>query len=308
MRAIEDRLVFIANAPKEMEAIPIGERVGPKQPVRFENRLGGVAGNAALVATVNRIQTHLVAVQARDEAEPCRQLARKSGLTPHITERDDEDAAISVSYPYPNGHVGVRALLVQRCRPITLDELMPHRALLGRARALVVGPLPIESDRDGAGTLNLLKRLPGLAPRAHCALEPHLSLIRDPCFPEVASLYRYVQMNADESHNLPVAGSLPDRIAYLRDVLGDEIDIAITNAGHRGLTWSDGREWPITPIAVSVVSDVGAGDAFCTAWVIARAFFGAEAAAALDYALRAVAASISRSGTLAPFLAPAVIG
>jgi sugar/nucleoside kinase (ribokinase family) len=302
----EGGLVFISNAPHDMEAVPVGEPVGVKHPVRFVSRLGGVGGNGALVAATNRLQAHLIAVQSRDEAESCRRLARESGLVPHFTERDGDEAARSVSYP--DGDGGGHKLLVQRCRPITRDELTPNHGLLRRAGALVVGPMPTRGVAGkGDETVDLLKSLPALAPQAYLALEVHPDLVGDARFLEVAALYDYVQMNAAEAERLPVTGGLESRFAYLRNELGADKDFTVTNGGGRGLLSADGLILPVVPAVVPVVSDVGAGDVLCTAWVIARVFYRADAAAALAYALEATAATISRAGPIAPFPVPAAV-
>jgi sugar/nucleoside kinase (ribokinase family) len=292
-------LVFLANIPLELNAIPLGQRVGSKLPVDFDPRVGGVGANGAPVVAANSIQAHLLGVQSSALAELCRRLAEKAGLVPHLTERDDDDAAITVSYPSENG--GSRKLLVQRCRPMTPPEVAPFRSILDHARALVVGPIPIEGGQAGAETVGLLTALPDLAPHAYCAIQPHPRLIGDPRFAQVIRRYHYVQMNGTEANELPVTGSLRERIAHCRDLVGEDIDFAFTNGARRGWTSADGQYFPIDPITVAVASDIGAGDVFCTAWVIARAFFGADAGAALDYALRAAATVIAQNGAIAPF-------
>ena len=303
-RMRKDRLVVLANTPVELNAIFDGRRVGAKQPVQFEFGIGGAGGNGAPVAGANGIRADLIAVQSRAQAEPCRQQVGERGMTGHIVARDSADAAITVSYP--NGHAGKKQLLVQRCPPITQDELTPFLPILDQACLFIVGPMQIINGPKGAETLNLLKSLPEMAPRAYCAIQPHPSMIADARFAEVASRYRSVQINGDESKILPCSGGVRDRIAYLRDLLGENTDITITNGARRGWMWSDGQYWAIDPISVDVASDLGAGDVFCFAMSIARAYYGANVPSALNYALRQVATIISRSGAVAPFPAQAV--
>jgi sugar/nucleoside kinase (ribokinase family) len=280
-----------------MEPIPEGKPVAHKHPVTFVERLGGPGANGVPVARANGLHPHLIAVQSREDADRCRRLARACGLTPDIIERGDpDDRALTLGLP--NGQPGARDLLVQRCKPIRLVELARYLDLLGAANALLVGPIPVEGDDPQ--TVDLLKRLPGLAPRADCALAPHATLPGHHRFGEIASRYDSVHMNLREAEQLPVSGPRADRVAYLRRLLGEDTDIAITNGPDPGLLWSDRHEWPIHPVPIQVVSEVGAGDAFCTAWTIARALFRADAATALHYAAHAVAAVISRSGTVAP--------
>jgi sugar/nucleoside kinase (ribokinase family) len=153
---------------------------------------------------------------------------------------------------------------------------------------------------DDGETLEMIKHAPALAPQAYHALIPHPTLVAHERFPEVAAPYDYVQMNAAEARALAPTDDINELALCLRRGLGEGKEFAITNGSRPGLLWADGAWWLITPPAVEVVSDVGSGDLFCTAWVIARGLRRAGAQPALTYALSATAAAIG-GGRVRPF-------
>ncbi len=127
-----------------------------------------------------------------------------------------------------------------------------------------------------------------MAPRSYRVLMPHPTLIAHADFPWVARMFHDNQMNAAEVNLLdPATDNLVVLADRLLDLVGEDHDLAITNGDQVGRLRADGQWWPIVPAPVETTSDVGAGDMFGMAWVIARRFFHAGAPEALDYALRA---------------------
>ena len=108
-------------------------------------------------------------------------------------------------------------------------------------------------------------------------------------------------MNAAEANLVaPSSGNLVALADRLLDLLGEDHELAITNGDQVGRLWADGQWLPIVPAPVETTSDVGAGDTFGTAWVVARRFFRCGVPEVLDYALRA-AASFLVEGRAIPY-------
>ncbi len=299
--ATDGSLVYVAGAPLDLTVVPSGPANGSKHPVRIEIGLGGVGGNGSPVALVNGICCHLISPQGNGPlGELCRSLAVKKGLIPHLVPRPEEDPAISVSVP-SGCKPGARDLYIQRLGPPRLSELAPLAGVIGAAKALIVGPMPISSGAEGAETIAMLCGLADMAPDSYCALTPHPSLITHADFARVARRFRYIQMNAAEANLLdPALENLVALGDRLLDLLGEDHEMAITNGDQVGRLWADGQWWPIVPAPVKTTSDVGAGDTFGTAWVVARRFFTCDVSEALDYALRA-AASFLVEGRAIPY-------
>ena len=128
---------------------------------------------------------------------------------------------------------------------------------------------------------------------------PHPNQVKHESFAEVARLYDYVQMNAMEAALLdPHVADLEKLALRLRWLLEEKVEFAITNGGDgEGLLWAqdNGRfGWhKIRPEQVRVLSDVGAGDTWGSAYLISRRFFAENAANACAWAGQTVARSIS---------------
>jgi sugar/nucleoside kinase (ribokinase family) len=294
-------LVYVAGAPLDLTVVPSGSVNGSKHPARIGVGLGGVGGNGSPVALVNRIRCHLISPQGHGPlGELCRSLAIKKGLIPHMISRLEEDPAISVSVP-SGCKPGARDLYIQRLGPPRLSELAPLADVIGAAHALIVGPMPIASGAAGAETIAMLCGLADMAPDSDRALTPHPSLIIHADFARVARRFPYIQMNAAEANLVaPLSSNLVTLADRLLDLLGEDHELAITNGDQVGRFWADGQWRPIVPAPVETTSDVGAGDTFGTAWVVARRFFTCDVPEALDYALRATA-SFLVEGRVIPY-------
>src|SRR5271157_1235114 len=299
--ATDGSLVYVAGAPLDLTVVPSGPANGSKHPARIGVGLGGVGSNGSPVALVNGIRCHLISPQGHGPlGELCRSLAIKKGLIPHLIPRLEEDPAISVSVP-GGCKPGARDLYIQRLGPPRLSELAPLAGVIGAAKALIVGPMPISSGAEGAETIAMLCGLADMAPDSYCALTPHPSLITHADFARVARRFLYIQMNAAEANLVaPSSRNLVTLADRLLDLLGEDHELAITNGDQVGRLWADGQWWPIVPAPVKTTSDVGAGDTFGTAWVVARRFFTCDVSEALDYALRA-AASFLVEGRAIPY-------
>jgi sugar/nucleoside kinase (ribokinase family) len=294
--------VYVASAPLDLTVVPNGQANGSKHPARIEVGLGGVGGNGSPVALVNGIRCHLISPQGQGPlGELCRSLAIKKGLFPHLIPRHEEDPAISVSIPSASGtRPGARELYIQRLGPPRPCELVPFADVIGAAQALIVGPMPIADGAEGTETVAMLCGLADMAPHGYRALTPHPSLITHAEFARVAWRFRYIQMNAAEASL--VAPSCINLVALADrwlDLLGEDHELAITNGDQVGHLWADGQWWPIVPAPVETTSDVGAGDTFGTAWVVARRFFRRGVPEALDYALRAAASFLVEGRAIA---------
>lgn len=283
-------LAFISSAQIDVIAEPMGGNSSAKSPAKIKFKLGGPAGNGAKVCVENNIASGVVAVQRGGIfTAHVKRLAARSGLVPFLKQRSG-DPALSVATP--NGRPGAFNLLVQRQPPILPAELTGNRArAIECARSLIVGPMHTDAQAH-----KLHRRISKLSRENYRALLPHPSLIGDSRFPMICRQYDYVQMNATEARHLDAStndlAELALRLRHIRDGRGD---LAITNGREPGYMWADGRWWSINPIPVSTVNDVGAGDVFCTAWVVARQVFDADARSALDYAVRCAAAAIANS-------------
>jgi hypothetical protein len=289
-------LMFVANAPLDVTVVPKGAGNGSKHPAEIGVGLGGIGGNASHVALINQIVCHLITTQGKGLlGELCRPLAIEKGLIPHLIQRPEEDLAISVSVP--SGRTpGARDLHIQRLGPPRLTELASFADVLRTVQAVIVGPMPIASGSEGAATIAMLCGLADLAPESYRALTPHPSLIVHADFPLVARMFDFIPMNAAEASLLnPATGNLVVLADRLLALLGEDHELAITNCDQVGRLWADGQWWPIVPTPVETTSDVGAGDVFGTAWVVARRFFQAGVLGALDYALRAAASFLAKA-------------
>jgi sugar/nucleoside kinase (ribokinase family) len=294
-------LVYVAGAPLDLTVVPSGLANGAKHPARIEVGLGGVGGNGSPVLLINGIRCHLISPQGQGPlGELCRSLAIKKGLIPHLIPRPEEDPAISVSVP-SGPRLGARDLYIQRLGPPRPCELVPLADVIGAADALIVGPMPIAGGVEGEETIAMLCGLADMAPDGYRALTPHPSLITHADFARVARRFSFIQMNGAEASLVsPSSCNLLVLADRWLELLGENHELAITNGDQVGRLWADGRWWPIVPAPVETTSDVGAGDTFGTAWVVARRFFRCGVPEALDYALRA-AASFLAEGRAIPY-------
>jgi sugar/nucleoside kinase (ribokinase family) len=284
------KLVYNVGAPVDIYVEPLGQKSGAKRPARITFKLGGAAGNGAPVPVANHLPTGMVAAQpAGFLSECCQQLALTRGLQPFIIERNGDEGAITVGLP--NGRPGAMDLYIQRAGRLTASDLTGAASVaICSAQALINGPMIANSD----DLVKFYERIADLAPDAYRAFIPHPSLVGHDTFAAVARTHTYCQMNAAEAQLLdPTTSDVAKHALRLLFLLGEEREFAITNGRNRGYLWADGRWWTVDPPQVQVASDVGAGDVFVTAWVIARHFYKANAKAALNYALRATAAAIS---------------
>jgi len=162
-----------------------------------------------------------------------------------------------------------------------IDAIMTLR----NARAVIAGPLADGDGNADSYAPGLLPHLADLACDAYRALRPPRWLVAHPGFAQIASRFDYVQLSCDEARLLGSgaidAGVLAQR---LRQVQGNGGECAVTDFSGEGVLWADGRWWTIPPIGSGSVDEAAANDAFCTAWVVARRFLAADAAAALQFA------------------------
>lgn len=295
----------VSNTPIDIVARELGPRSGSKQEARFDIALGGMAGNAASVVRACGLAGGIVGVQG-PLAGPCRGLAEQAGLVPYIHERRAGCSALTVARPSGLGaSAGVGAgtgdyeLMVQRMEPITRAEIGDEAlAAMRSADFVVVGPMPATCG----AALDLLAFVPEVA--KHCALMAHPTLVVHPRFGELAELYGFVQMNFEEAR--PLAGGSDAAYtvcAAVREALVDKPEFAITNAGRQGWLRSAGLWYGIHPKSVRIVDDIGAGDKFAMAYLIARWTFGAAVEVARDYAVEVAAAGVA--GAPIPAFGPA---
>ena len=259
------------SAPQiDIKDEPLGPRLGAKRPTRITCRLGGCASHGGCVAVANGIDCGVLGPQAAGHwADVCRDLARRDGLQPLIVEREGVPCGMTIAHP--NGD-GTLDLDVQRMAPLTGAELAEFTEdAATRPRSVFVGPALVDED-----SRNLHAAITRLA--SSRALMAHPSLLRhNQQFSEIGKLYAYVQMNYAEACILDEStcdiAKLGCRARFL---LGDQVDFAITNGPKRGLLWAEGRWYIIEPCVVrTVVSDIGAGDVWGAAFMIARWYFDA---------------------------------
>jgi hypothetical protein len=165
---------------------------------------------------------------------------------------------------------------------------------LRTADALIVGPLA----PDDANTPGLFPVLADLASRAYRALRPPRELIAHPGFAQVARRFQFIQIDRQAARALGAGatdlGILAQALGRLQ---GDHGEFAITAFAGCGLLRAEGRWWEIEPVGLGGLDEARAGTAFCTAWVVARRFFGAPASRALAYARSAAAAAVTPRST-----------
>ena len=195
---------------------------------------------------------------------------------------------------------GLNELYVQRC-PLFQRDVAEFMDVFRSSRIAIVGPMAVPD----ADTRAMMTDVAGASEFA--ALVPHPDLLRSAdFFAEVAASFDYVQMNASEARGLfseAAEGILPLAVK-LRALLGSEIEFAITNGAQTGVLGArDGHLHDISPPPVQAISDVGAGDAFLAAYVIARVIRGqsfvAACAAATTLAAERVAGEFARSPAMA---------
>jgi sugar/nucleoside kinase (ribokinase family) len=294
-------LVYVAGAPLDLTVVPSGPENGSKHPARIEMGLGGAAGNGSPAALVNGIACHLISPLGHGPlGEVSRSLAVEKGLIPHFITRPEGEPAISVSIP-SGRKPGARDLYIQRLCPPRLRELAPFGDVIAAAHALIVGPMPVADGAEGEATIAMLCGLAEMASEGYRALIPHPTFTAHSRFAEVARQFTYLQVNADEARVLaPAIDDLTALGDRWLDLLGEDRELAITNGDRVGHLWVDGEWWPIVPAPVETMSDVGAGDIFGSAWVVARGFFRAGVPAALDYAVH-TAATFLAGGQALPY-------
>lgn len=293
LRAGAPPLMYVTSLPIDLCVEPLGPLVGAKRAARITNRLGGPAGNGAPVALANGIRCGVIGVQAPGLGVAwSRKLANDLGLVPYVSARRGDCLGLSVISP--TDRPGEKEIASQRCRPITLTDISAAGlAALRAAEGLVIGPMAVAHPEIPTTII----RLAQLAPNAYRALLPHPSLVCHPMFAEVARQFDYVQMNLAEARLTGSPDASVDAIVpRLHDLLAGDVEFAITNGGALGYLWADHHPWAIKPFHVEIMEDVGGGDIFCSAWVVARQFFHLRAKPALRFALIAAAAGMRRLG------------
>lgn len=279
----------ISNTPIDVRDTPLGKRIGSKRPAAIDLRLGGMGVNGGQVFVANQISCGIIGTQAAGMlAALCRELALGVGLEPLIVERQGSRGALTVAIK--NGVPGAHDLDVQREPPLTISELA---GLVKRAASLpttaFVGPMQMQE-----ATMQFHGLVASLT--SHRALMVHPSLLSDPrLFSRVGQVYGFVQMNHAEACVLDKStkdiAKLACRVRYL---LGEETEFAITCGDRRGLLWADHRWLWIDPPSVRrVVSDIGAGDVWGSAFVLGRWHFDATVKDAAEYAREVAGAWIS---------------
>lgn len=284
----QPRLMFVSNVPPDIRVTRTGTANGAKTPAKIEFSLGGTAGNGAPVALANGITCGVAGVQAAGfPAGWTRQLASAHGLVPFLTERQVNDPAVTVATE--NGKPGTFDLFVQRMSAPAVHEVSPAaRGAIIAAHAVLVGPMPIAT-----ATCALFRFAARLS--QYAAMIPHPTLTsRASTFAKVGKLFDYVQLNLAEAQLLdPAVSDLPRLACRVRFLLGESVEFAITNGDQRGLLWAEGHWFEIVPPPVTAVSDIGAGDAFASAYIIARRFLRVGPRKGLDYAIRVASAVVS---------------
>ena len=163
-------------------------------------------------------------------------------------------------------------------------------ATLRNSDALIVGPL----SPDDANSPGLLPHMADLARGAYRALRPPRELIVHPAFAQVARRFQFIQMSHQEARALGAGASDIGILARrLRGLQGDPGEFAITAFTSHGLLWADNVWREIEPIECDAQSESIAAAVFCTAWVVARRFRGADATQALAFARGAAAVAVS---------------
>lgn len=280
-------MLYIANVPLDIVVRPQGEKAGVKRSASISVGLGGPAGNGGPVCLANGVATSVIGVQGGGwPAKVCRHLLRTAGLSSYIVERTPDPGAMTVAMPGESP--GSFELSVQRLSPPTESELSRALHRFPGCRLICVGPM-----EDSAGSEALHFSVTDLP--VFSAMTAHSSLLKQPeRFHRIGSLYKYVQMNLDEARLLDPTVSDLERIACkVRFLLGDRTEFAITNGPDQGLLWADSAWHPIRPVRLAAIaSDIGAGDCWGAAYLIARRFHAATVDAALAYAGRAVAAKL----------------
>jgi len=184
-------------------------------------------------------------------------------------------------------------LTKQYYEPAACRRMIDAITALHKAHAVIAGPLA-DGDGDGDADANsypsgLLPHLADLAHGAYRALRPPRWLVAHPGFAQVARRFDYVQLSQGQARLLG-SGAMDGGVLAqrLRQVQGEGGECAVTAFPGQGVLWAEGRWWPIPPIATGPVDvdEAAATDAFCTAWVVARRFYAAGAAAAVQFAAR----------------------
>jgi sugar/nucleoside kinase (ribokinase family) len=224
----------------------------------------------------------VVCIQGTPWIPLIRQMMEAAGIRPYIIPRPGEGAALTVGVP--NGKPGAVDLWVQRLTPnLRLAELNDEIvAALHAAEIVALGPM---ANVDGE-TLELHEFVAETAQRS--VLVPHPDLIRHPRFGELAGQFTCVAVNGREAALLDPGTDDPVKHALrLQHVVGEEVELVVTNGPERGLIWAGGHWHWFEPPAVNVVNDAGAGDVFSTVFAIWRQ----RGALPLDAADRAMAAA-----------------
>jgi sugar/nucleoside kinase (ribokinase family) len=156
---------------------------------------------------------------------------------------------------------------VQRLTPdIRLAELNDETmSAVHAAKIVALGPMTNVDDE----TLQLHKFVAELA--RFSLLVPHPDFIRHPLFGEVAGQFKVVAVNGGEAKlSDPTADDLVKHALRMRHMVGEGVDLVITNGAEPGLIWAGGHWLRFEPPAVTVVNDTGAGDVFSTVFAIWR--------------------------------------
>jgi hypothetical protein len=108
-------------------------------------------------------------------------------------------------------------------------------------------------------------------------------------FAQVVRRFQFIQSDRRAARALGAGatdiGNLAQALCRLQ---GDHGEFAITAVAGCGLLRAEGRWWEIELVVGDEVNEARAGAAFCSAWVVARRFFGAPPSNALAYARSAV--------------------
>jgi sugar/nucleoside kinase (ribokinase family) len=195
-----------------------------------------------------------------------------------------------MSIAHPNGTPGRWDLDVQRSAPLTVDEVVNAVVTVEELpKSLFIGPTPLNEE-----AMQFHSLVANLSPQR--ALMAHPSFLHHPqMFGDIGRLYGFVQMNYAEACVLDVTTrELEELSCRVRFLLGESVDFAITNGPDRGLLWAEHDWYEILPCEVhNIVCDIGAGDVWGAAFMLARWYFGANPKEALSYANLAAAACIS---------------
>jgi sugar/nucleoside kinase (ribokinase family) len=294
-------MLRISDAPLGLRVKPDGVGSGRDRPARILRGVGGNGPNGARAAVAEGMSCGVVCTQGAEMVPLLCQMLQAEGIRPYVIPRDGGGAALTLAVP--NGTPGVMDLWVQRLTPnLRVAELSNDvLAAIHGADIVALGPM---ANVD-AETLELLALIAQLA--KFSLLVPHPELVRHPRFGEVAGRFKVVALNGSEAAQVdPGADGPAEHALRLRHLVGEEVELVITNGGGPGLVWA-GRHWlRFQPPAVNVVNDTGAGDVFSTVFAIWRQR-GASPLEAAEHAMAAAARWISGLplGAITPESSPA---